>query len=174
MLIKAYIGIGSNLENPLQQINQAKQALGQISYNNDFICSALYQSTPMGDIEQPDYLNAVACISVLKPKNQSIETSALGLLDSLQEIENSQGRKRLQHWGARTLDLDLLVYDNEVIDHPRLTVPHKGFYPDNEQEYRNFVIYPLAEIVSDLSLPDGTLINELYKKCSSKGIRRIE
>jgi len=174
MLIKAYVGIGSNIENPLQQITQAKQALKQLSYNNKFVCSPIYQSTPMGDIEQPDYLNAVACINVFQPKNKSPETVALELLDNLQDIEHTQGRKRQQHWGARTLDLDLLVYDNEIIDHPRLTVPHYGFNQDNELGYRNFVIYPLADIAIDLVLPNGTLISELYNKCSSKGIRRIE
>ena len=66
MLIKAYIGIGSNLENPLQQINQAKQALMQLSHDNELRFSPLYQSTPMGDEEQPDYINAVACISIFQ------------------------------------------------------------------------------------------------------------
>lgn len=174
MLIKVYIGIGSNLENPLQQITLAKQALKQLSHNNEFICSPLYQSTPMGAIEQPDYLNAVACINILQPKNKSPESAALELLDKLQNIENSQGRKHLQHWGARTLDLDLLVYDNETINHSRLTVPHSGFYQDKELGLRNFVIYPLADIAIDLALPDGTLISELYNKCSSKGLRKIE
>lgn len=174
MLIKAYIGIGSNLENPLQQITLAKHALKQLSHNNEFKCSPLYQSSPMGDVEQPDYLNAVACIDILRSQGKSAELAAIELLDKLQTIENSQGRKRIGHWGARTLDLDLLVYDNKTIDHPRLTVPHPGFYQDKELGLRNFVIYPLADIAFDLALPDGTLISDLYNKCSSEGIRRIE
>ncbi|MFT5452953.1 MAG: 2-amino-4-hydroxy-6-hydroxymethyldihydropteridine diphosphokinase [Enterobacterales bacterium] len=174
MLIKAYIGIGSNLENPLHQITLAKKALKQLSHNNEFICSPLYQSSPRGDIEQPDYLNAVACINILQSESKNPETAALELLDQLQAIENTQGRKRLQHWGARTVDLDLLVYDNKTIAHPRLTVPHHAFNQDKGLGYRNFVIYPLADIAFDLALPDGTLISELYNKCSSEGIRRIE
>jgi 2-amino-4-hydroxy-6-hydroxymethyldihydropteridine diphosphokinase len=174
MLTKAYIGIGSNLENPHHQITLAKKALKQLSHNNELICSPLYQSSPMGDVEQPDYLNAVVCIDILQSERKNPETAGLELLDKLQAIENSQGRKRIVRWGARTLDLDLLVYDNKTIAHPRLTVPHPGFYQDKGIGLRNFVIYPLADIAFGLALPDGTLISDLYNECSSKGLRKIE
>ena len=170
MPIEVFIGIGSNLDEPLQQILKAVKALKKISIDNSVRCSTIYQSKPMGDSEQPDYLNAVACITLpsLSNTNNSVNTSALALLDSLQAIENAHGRIREQHWGSRTLDLDLLVYDNATINEQRLTVPHYGL------KQRNFVIIPLAELAPELVLPDGTSINELLNNCSKNGIKAIE
>lgn len=158
---KAYIGIGSNLQQPGLQIRQAFKSLLYLSSDQQLQCSSLYQSSPMGDISQPDYLNAVACLNT--------EYSALDLLDALQKIEAQQGRKPgEERWSPRTLDLDLLLFDQETIDHARLTVPHSGLCQ------RNFVIYPLVEIAPDLVLPNGTAIRDLYQSCSSKGITKIE
>ncbi|PCI73672.1 2-amino-4-hydroxy-6-hydroxymethyldihydropteridine diphosphokinase [Candidatus Dependentiae bacterium] len=168
MLIKVYIGIGSNLDNPLQQVIQAKQALAELSYNKQIVCSANYLSTPMGDIEQPDYVNAVVCITIAQSTTSTVLTQALELLHQLQLIENNQHRERNTHWGSRTLDLDLLLYDNEVIEHRNLKVPHDGL------KQRNFVICPLADIAIDLVLPDGTRVKELYENCSLNGISKIE
>ncbi len=164
-----YIGIGSNLANPLQQINVAIDALKRLSDDGKVICSPLYQTHPMVDetpgttaysAEQPDYINGVVKI------NSSLEP--LQLLDKLQEIEQAQGRKRThERWTARTLDLDVLLFDNDIIDHPRLTVPHYGI------KQRNFVIYPLTDLDDNLVLPDGTTIKDLYQRCSSKGINKI-
>lgn len=158
---KVFIGIGSNLCDPQQQLNNAIEALKALSADKQLQSSAIYQSAPMAGMEQPDYLNAVACIRVTQ--------SPLELLDALQAIENSQGRDRsAERWGARTLDLDLLLYDNDIINTERLTVPHYGI------KQRNFVIYPLADIDADLVLPDGTSIRQLYLSCSSDGIIKIE
>ena len=165
---KAYIGIGSNLDDPRLQVTQAIKALQQLSEGGEIDCSAIYQSTPLfnkrsksSQEEQADYLNAVVSIKTT--------TTALKLLDELQKIELSQGRKRSgERWAARTLDLDLLLFDDEVIDHPRLTVPHYGI------EQRNFVIYPLADLDANLVLPDGKTIRALHQSCSADGIRKIE
>lgn len=163
----AYIGIGSNLENPRKQIKKAIAAMKQLSHNGAIDCSAIYQSSPMTEesdlknSKQPDYLNTVVRITT------SLEP--LPLLDALQQIENSQGRIRNEkRWIARTLDLDILLFDNQIINHPRLTVPHYGL------KQRHFVIYPLADLDANLVLPDGTTIKELLETCSSEGIRKID
>lgn len=161
---KAYIGIGSNLENPLRQVKTAMSTLKELSVDQTFSSSSIYQSVAMinpGQLNQKDYFNAVVSIKT--------HSSALELLDILQNIENNQGRIRSEErWSARTLDLDLLLFDDEIINHPRLTVPHYGL------RERNFVIYPLREINANLQLPDGTKINDLYQSCSADGIRKIE
>lgn len=168
-MYKAFIGIGSNLKNPQQQINQAIKTLQLLACDGKIAISSVYQSKPMSEqgtdasqiTAQADYLNAAVCIHT--------KESALELLDTLHKIENSQGRERTSdRWAARTLDLDLLLFDNQVIDHPRLTVPHYGL------KQRNFVIYPLADLDANLILPDGTTIKTLYQTCSTTGIRKIE
>jgi len=168
----AYIGIGSNLDNPGKQIKKAISALRHLSQDGTIDCSAIYQSVPMtknsdnktdtyNNNQQPDYLNAVVRIKT------SLES--LTLLDALQQIEKAQGRIRTEErWIARTLDLDLLLFDHQTINHPRLTVPHYGL------KQRPFVIYPLADLDANLVLPDGTTIIELLETCSSEGIRKID
>ena len=106
--IKVYIGLGSNLDEPLVQLQQAIEALRGISGCQLLSTSAFYRSQPMGPQDQPDYLNAVASMTTsLSPE---------ALLDTLQAIELNQGRVRDVRWGPRTLDLDLLLYGSEVID----------------------------------------------------------
>ncbi len=137
-----YVGLGSNLDNPIHQVKQALLALDALPQTYLKRQSALYRSKPLGPQNQPDYINAVAMlITGLLP---------LDLLDMMQTIENKQGRIRTaQRWGARTLDLDLLLYDNQKLQHPRLTLPHPGL------SNRAFVLYPLYDIAPDLILPDG-------------------
>ena len=111
----------------------------------------------MGPKDQPDYVNAV----------MAIETSLapLDLLDLLQSIESLEGRVRLgERWGPRTLDLDLLLYGEQVIQHPRLVVPHPGL------AVREFVLHPLAEILPDLEVPGLGRIRELAEQCPDNGI----
>ncbi len=161
----AYIGIGSNLERPRKQVEQAINALKLLSVDEEITVSSIYQSAPLthdhGNSQQDDYINAVVRVSTSK--------TPLDLLDALQRIENKQGRVRTsKHWTARTLDLDLLLFDNQIINLPRLTVPHYGL------QQRNFVIYPLFDIDANLILPDKTTIKSLYESCSADGIRKIE
>lgn len=147
-MYKVFIGIGSNLIEPAKQIQRAVDSLKKIRSTRLLTVSSLYCSKPMGPQDQPDYMNAVACLqTTLKP---------LVLLDELQAIETLAGRIRKdERWGARVLDLDMLLYDNEIINSERLIVPHYGM------KVREFVIYPLVEIAPELILPDGINVTEL-------------
>ena len=150
-MIRAYIGLGSNLENPLQQVADALRELQAIPNSKLVEHSRLYRSDPVGPPGQPDYINAVACLET------SLEAEQL--LDELQAIEQSHDRVRVQHWGPRTLDLDILLFGDQVINTERLTVPH-AFMCE-----RSFVLYPLAEIAPNLHLPNGTDLKQLLSQC---------
>ena len=156
-MLSVYIGIGSNLGNPKEKVLQAIEALKTLP-DSRFICaSSLYGSKPMGPSDQPDYVNAVALIET--------HLSALNLLDHTQAIENSLGRVRKEErWGPRTLDLDLLLYANEIIQNERLTIPHYGM------KVREFVLYPLAEIAPNLRFPDGELLVNCLSRVQKNGL----
>tara|TARA_R110000868_G_scaffold106234_2_gene291393 strand:- start:5416 stop:5952 length:537 start_codon:yes stop_codon:yes gene_type:complete len=145
--VTCYLGLGANLDQPDQQLRQALLALNSTPGIKLTGWSLFYRSKPVGPQDQPDYVNAVAQISTT--------LAPLDLLDQLQAIEQHQGRVRLRRWGERTLDLDLLLYANQPIQHPRLTVPHV------EMCNRLFVIQPLAELVPDCHLPDGTPVHAI-------------
>ncbi|WP_086981550.1 2-amino-4-hydroxy-6-hydroxymethyldihydropteridine diphosphokinase [Vibrio aphrogenes] len=156
-MITAYIAIGSNLSDPVAQAQKAIEALRQHPHIKLVNCSSLYSSTPMGPQDQPDYINAVAEIQT--------HLTPLELLDSTQAIELEQGRvRKAERWGPRSLDLDILLYGDQVINHERLTVPHYGM------KVREFVIYPLYEIAPHLSLPDGTELQYLIKTIDRNGL----
>ncbi|MFO7593738.1 MAG: 2-amino-4-hydroxy-6-hydroxymethyldihydropteridine diphosphokinase [Pseudomonadota bacterium] len=145
--VRAYIGLGSNLDDPEARLQRAIEALSDIPDSRLTAFSRFYRSSPMGPAGQPDYVNAVAMLDTrLEP---------LELLDALQAIEQQQGRVRKgERWGPRTLDLDLLLYGAEVINHARLVVPHPGI------KERKFVLYPLAELAPELVFPDGSTLAE--------------
>ncbi|MCF6193518.1 MAG: 2-amino-4-hydroxy-6-hydroxymethyldihydropteridine diphosphokinase [Kangiellaceae bacterium] len=162
--ITVYVGLGSNLENPIQQVQTALLALGKIPKTKLISHSSLYQSKPMGPADQGDYINSVAELST--------SLSSLTLLDELQDIENTQGRvRKSEQWSARTLDLDLLLYANQIISTPRLIVPHYGM------KDRLFVLLPLIEIAPTLRLPDNSqlsnLVNNLTTSQSSQEIHKL-
>jgi len=157
---KVFIGLGSNLDTPLSQLKKAIERLKQLKALNFISASYFYCSSPMGPKDQPDYINAVVEVSTT--------LSAEQLLDELQKIEYKQGRIRKQHWGARTLDLDILLYGNEVINSERLIVPHSGI------SQRNFVLYPLQDLVeSNFKIPLLGEISELVAACPMDGIKRL-
>lgn len=157
---QVYIAIGSNLGNPIQQAMDAIEALKTIPKTTLITVSSLYGSKPMGPADQPDYVNAVALLQT--------ELLPLELLDHTQRIELEHGRVRKdERWGPRTLDLDMLLYNNQVIDSPRLTLPHYGM------KEREFVIYPLLEIAPDLIMPDGTSIQSLTDTLALNGLHRV-
>lgn len=158
--VRACIGLGSNLDHPERQVRMALQALAELPHSHVASVSSLYLTPPMGPAGQPDYVNAVAVLDTALP--------ALALLDALQHIEAAQGRTRSgERWGPRTLDLDLLLYGDEVIDHPRLSVPHPGI------ALRAFVLLPLAEAAPDVKLPDGRAVAALAAGCDAGGVRRL-
>lgn len=157
-MITVFIAVGSNLGNPVSQANVAIEALKHLPRSEFIQASSLYSSTPMGPQNQPDYINAVVELKT--------ELTPLELLDCTQTIELEQGRVRKEErWGPRTLDLDILLYGNEVIDSERLTVPHYGM------KEREFVLYPLAEIAPNLTLPCGTRLDDLLKVVDQNGLR---
>ncbi|MDK8754630.1 2-amino-4-hydroxy-6-hydroxymethyldihydropteridine diphosphokinase [Acinetobacter radioresistens] len=139
----AYIGLGSNLGDSRQILTQAVSRLSTLGLVK---VSRLYQSPPMGPQDQPHYYNAVAQLeTVLEP---------LPLLDQLQAFEQEAGRVRLRRWGERTLDLDLLLYGQQSIQHERLNVPHIGLLE------RDFVVIPLLDLDASLSV-NGQLLQQL-------------
>lgn len=158
--VVAYIGLGSNLENPAEQIVSARAAVAQIDEVKELAFSSLYRSSPMGPQDQPDYVNAVMGIAT--------GLQAIDLLRCLQRIENEHGRVRTGlRWGARTLDLDMLVYDERTINEPDLIVPHPGIAE------RAFVLYPLYEIAPQLSIPGKGKIADLLAQCPMNGLQRL-
>ena len=156
---RVYIGMGSNLAAPEDQLRSAVQALAQLPDSRFVGVSAFYQSDSLLP-GQPRYTNAVAAIdSTLSP---------LDLLDALQAIELDQGRERHERWGPRTLDLDILLFGDRLIDEPRLKVPHYHMHA------RPFVLYPLAELApASLKLADGRTLAQLLNDCPFIGLERI-
>lgn len=144
---RAFIGLGSNLHGPREQIRRALQALDALPESRLVAASRLYRSPPMGPADQPDYINAVAALETgLAP---------LELLHGLQAIERDFGRQRLRRWGERIIDLDLLLYDGLRLDLPGLILPHPGLGA------RAFVLRPLAELAPGLAIPGLGRLEEL-------------
>ncbi len=154
-----YIGLGSNLDAPQQQVVRALEELATVPETRLLAHSSLYRSAPMGPADQPDYINAVALLETT--------LEAHSLLDKLQALEQLHQRVRLERWGPRTLDLDLLLYGDEQIQSPRLSVPHPGMAE------RNFVLWPLNEISPELHLPDGRSLAALLTECPIGTLERI-
>ncbi|EAO6762609.1 2-amino-4-hydroxy-6-hydroxymethyldihydropteridine diphosphokinase [Salmonella enterica] len=137
----AYIALGSNLASPLEQVNAALKAIADIPDSRIVAVSSFYRTPPLGPQDQPDYLNAaVALDTALTPEE---------LLNHTQRIERQQGRERkAERWGPRTLDLDIMLFGDEVINTERLTVPHY------DMKNRGFMLWPLFEIAPELTFPD--------------------
>ncbi|VVN85213.1 2-amino-4-hydroxy-6-hydroxymethyldihydropteridine diphosphokinase [Pseudomonas fluorescens] len=156
---RIYIGMGSNLADPAEQLRSAIDGLAQLPQTELVGVSAFYQSDSLLP-GQPRYTNAVAALDSTLPP--------LELLDALQAIENGQGRERLERWGPRTLDLDIVLFGDRLIDEPRLKVPHYHL------QERAFVLYPLAELApADLRLADGRTLPELLAACPFVGLERL-
>ena len=153
-MIDCYIALGSNLNDPRSQLEQAIQSLKSLPHSKFIKRSYWYHSLAVGYTDQPDFINGVALIQT--------QLAPLELLDHLQDIEQQQGRVRHIHWGPRTLDLDLILYGQEEIDHPRLVVPHI------QLKKRRFVLEPLHEITPNLFLPNQEKISQLLEKNKEK------
>lgn len=159
-MVRAYIGLGSNLDDPLAQIRRGFQALGKLPKTQVTAQSRLYESKPLGPVDQPDYINAVAAVDTcLIPRS---------LLSQLQQIEHCFGRLRTtRRWGPRILDLDILLYGDEIIDEPELMIPHPGL------TQRDFVLYPLQDIDPQICIPGKAGIKELIRNCPAYGLHPI-
>ncbi|EWC40707.1 2-amino-4-hydroxy-6-hydroxymethyldihydropteridine diphosphokinase [Pseudomonas stutzeri] len=159
---RIYIGLGSNLADPQQQLRGALQAMAELPQSRLVAVSSLYASDPLGPADQPRYVNAVAALDT--------SLAPLTLLDALQRIELAHGRERkAERWGPRTLDLDILLFGDRLIDEPRLQVPHYHL------QARAFVLYPLAEIAPpNLLLADGRQLDDLLAACPFLGLERLD
>lgn len=156
---RVFIGMGSNLADPAEQLREAIKALSQLPQTSLSDVSSFYVSDSLLP-GQPRYTNAVAALdTALEP---------LALLDALQSIENGQGRERLERWGPRTLDLDILLFGDRLIDEPRLKVPHY------HMQARTFVLYPLAELAPGITLADGRSLDALLAECPFEGLEQLQ
>jgi 2-amino-4-hydroxy-6-hydroxymethyldihydropteridine diphosphokinase len=155
---RVYIGMGSNLADPAEQLRNAINALKGLPSSRWVAVSALYISDSLL-AGQPRFTNAVAALDT--------ELAPLTLLDLLQSIELAQGRERHERWGPRTLDLDILLFGDRLIDQSRLKVPHYHMHA------RAFVLYPLAELAPGLQLPDGRALDQMLADCPFEGLERL-
>lgn len=154
----AYIALGANLGDPAATLNAAFDALGKLPESHLLRRSALYRTAPIGFTKQPDFINAVAALKTDLP--------AQNLLDRLHGIEQDFGRQRTLHNGPRTLDLDLLLYDDLQISTPRLHLPHPRLH------LRAFVVHPLFEIAPELALPGRGRLAAWLPAVATQGIAR--
>lgn len=160
--MRVFVGLGSNLDDPELQVRSALQALGRLPETRLERASSLYRNPPMGPPDQPDYVNAVACLATgLTP---------LDFLAGLQAIERRHGRSRGagERWGPRRLDLDLLLWGRQQLALEGLTVPHPGL-PE-----RAFVLYPLAEIEPGLHIPGLGALQHLLARVDGSALVRLD
>jgi 2-amino-4-hydroxy-6-hydroxymethyldihydropteridine diphosphokinase len=156
---KAFVALGSNLQDPFLQVKNAFIALEKLPKTKLIKASSLYITTPIGYSNQPDFINAVAELNTqLAPEI---------LLDALHVIENEAGRERPFPNAPRVLDCDLLLYDNITMHSAKLTLPHPRMFE------RAFVLLPLAEIAPDLLLPDGSNVVKLAQQFINQGIQKL-
>jgi len=156
----AFVGLGSNLHNPIKQIGCALAALRDGLAGTLRASSSLYRSPPLGPPDQPDFINAVVWLDT--------PLSPLDLLDALQAIEHAQHRLRLQRWGPRTLDLDLLSVDDSIYVDDRLTLPHPGIAE------RAFVLVPWSEIAPDYRVPGLGRVVDLAAQLNTMLLQRLD
>jgi 2-amino-4-hydroxy-6-hydroxymethyldihydropteridine diphosphokinase len=158
---RAYIGLGSNLDEPATQIRAGMAALARLAETRVEACSSLYRSAPVGRQDQPDFVNAVCRVRTgLAPA---------ALMHDLLEIESRHGRERRgEKGGPRTLDLDLLLYGHEAIHSAALTVPHPRLHE------RAFVLYPLSELEPDLVIPGHGSVRELLAGCAGQRVQKMD
>jgi 2-amino-4-hydroxy-6-hydroxymethyldihydropteridine diphosphokinase len=157
---EAFVGLGANLENPLQQVRQAISELDAIEHTRVLVASSLYRSAPVGYADQPDFINAVAKVQTRLSPHE--------LLDALHVIENRHGRRRSVRNAPRTLDLDLLLYGMLVVDEDGLTLPHPRMHE------RAFVLLPLAEIAPEALLPGHAPVSQLLAQVDRSGVEKLD
>ena len=157
----AYIGVGSNLDEPALQVRRALQALAGLPQTRLMRQSTLYGSRPWGMSEQPDFVNAVAGLLTQLPVRMLFET--------LQGLEVRLGRgPKTVRYGPRRIDLDLLLFDQMRLQTPELTLPHPGVVS------RSFVLYPLHEVAPELRIPGGVRVEELLTRVDASGLWRLD
>lgn len=159
--VRAYIGIGGNLDDPITQVRRAILALAELPTSRLTARSPLYRTRPVGGPpDQPDYINAVAALDTTLAPDE--------LLATLQALETAHGRTRTVRWGPRTLDLDLLLYGRLTRHDPWLTLPHPRLHE------RAFVLYPLHDIAPDLDIPGQEPLHGWLARCPAPIIARLD
>lgn len=154
-----YIGLGSNLGEPRDNIRCAVAALKSLAATRYIADSGLFLSKPMGPQDQPDYLNAVAQLETrLSPQD---------LLAALQQVEIDMGRVHERHWGPRLIDLDILIFGEQIISQPELEVPHTGIAA------REFVLYPLSKLNPELVIPVHGKLSSLLEQCPQNDLQFV-
>ena len=152
----AYVGIGSNLQSPIEQVTTAMAELQHLPDSVVTQTSSLYRSSPMGPADQADFINAVAALMTRLTPHE--------LLANLRKIEDAHDRDRAaERWGPRTLDLDLLVFSDRVVSDDILIVPHPGI------AQRNFVLLPLCELAPHLEVPGLGTVTALIDARAENG-----
>jgi 2-amino-4-hydroxy-6-hydroxymethyldihydropteridine diphosphokinase len=155
-----YLGLGSNLEEPLAQIKSGLVQIQERMVMSDFDVSRMVTTPPLGGMDQPDYFNCVCrFLTTLSPK---------ACLTTMRSIEDEQGRLRKEHWGPRTLDIDLLLYGTQQIQTESLIVPHPGM------EHRDFVLNPLLQLAPDLCNLEGTSYQNIYHELNQKNPSQLK
>ena len=149
----AYIALGSNLNNPVKQVQNALRFIADIEKTQVIAESTLHETAPLGPQDQPNYINQVIAVET--------QLTPHALLQALLAIEKSMGRVRDVRWGPRIIDCDILLFDQEIIATDDLVIPHP------EMTKRAFVLYPLAEIAPDLVLPSGETMQMLLTEFES-------
>jgi len=155
----AYVGLGANMGEPRRQLEQALRELDEVRLTRVMSRSSLYRSAPLGYADQPDFVNAVAQLETRLPAKE--------LLAELQAIEARHGRERSFANAPRTLDLDLLLFGEELVSEPDLTVPHPRMHE------RAFVLLPLLEIAPDAAIPGRGKASALLQHLGSQTVERI-
>ena len=156
----AFVGLGANLGEPARQVREAFRELDAIPHTRVVRASSLYRSQPLGYAEQPSFVNAVAQLETGLPAER--------LLAELQALEAAHGRRRSFANAPRTLDLDLLLFGNAVLDTEKLKLPHPRMHE------RAFVLLPLVEIAPDAGVPGRGLAKTLLEKCTNQGVEKLD
>ena len=165
---RCFIALGANLGDPVATVKAAILALHELPQTEFIAASSLYRTAPVGLKHQPDFINAVVELAAVSPKGTSFGASqAPTLLDALFEIEARFGRQRSVKNAPRTLDLDLLLYGDEVSNDPQLTLPHPRLHE------RAFVLAPLAEIAPQLIVPGHGPVTTLLLRCADQQIEKL-
>ena len=157
--VTAYIALGANLEDPVAQVRAGLAALATLPDTQLLMQSSLYRTAPVGYADQPDFINAVAAVDT--------ELSPRELLDALLAIELNHGRVRQFANAPRTLDLDVLLYDDVEVNESGLTIPHPRMHE------RAFVLAPLAEIAPLCEIPGHGRVSDLLRGLNPQGVTRL-
>ena len=158
-MARAFIAIGSNLQQPQLQVAQAFEGISRLPSTQLINRSSLYRTAPVSYEDQPDFINAVAEVET--------ELPPLELLQALLSLENAQGRERPFPNAPRVLDLDLLLYNDTIMHTAELTLPHPRMHT------RGFVLQPLAEIAADLVIPQHGNVAMLVTQCKDQGVEKL-